>query len=60
MAATLSSKEAEDAARAFEQLGVCTQLAEAAASLGWKSPTSIQQQAIPQLLQGTVRPLEPK
>ena len=37
---------------AFKQLGICEQLAEAAAALGWKEPTSIQQQAVPLLLQG--------
>ena len=37
---------------AFKKLGICEQLAEAAATLGWKEPTSIQQQAVPLLLQG--------
>lgn len=36
----------------FKELGVCEELAEAAVSLGWKTPSSIQQQAIPHLLQG--------
>ncbi|EIE25544.1 DEAD-domain-containing protein [Coccomyxa subellipsoidea C-169] len=40
----------EDAIKLFEKLGVCRQLAEAAASLGWKVPTSIQEQAVPHLL----------
>ena len=42
----------EDAISLFEKLGVCRQLAEAAASLGWKVPTSIQEQAVPHLLAG--------
>lgn len=36
----------------FKALGVCEELAEAAAALGWKSPTHIQEQAVPHLLQG--------
>lgn len=46
-----SSQQAA-AVKAFEALGVCTQLAEAAAELGWKEPTEIQSQAIPHVLQG--------
>jgi hypothetical protein len=42
----------EQSIKLFEQLGVCRQLAESAVSLGWKSPTSIQEQAIPHLLGG--------
>ena len=42
----------EESVKQFEQLGVCKQLAEAAVSLGWKSPTSIQEQAVPHLLGG--------
>jgi ATP-dependent RNA helicase DDX47/RRP3 len=42
----------EQAVQAFEKLGVCRQLAEAAASLGWKAPTSVQEQAVPHLLAG--------
>ncbi len=45
-AAQLASVEA------FKKMGICEQLAEAAAALGWKEPTSIQQQAVPLLLQG--------
>lgn len=41
-----------DAISLFEKLGICRQLAEAAASLGWKAPTSIQEQAVPHLLAG--------
>ena len=37
---------------AFQALGLCEQLAEAAAALGWKAPSSIQEQAIPQVLAG--------
>lgn len=40
------------AAKEFEKLGVHPQLAEAAASLGWKKPSAIQEQAVPQLLKG--------
>ncbi len=36
----------------FEALGVCSQLAEAAAALKWERPTPIQEQAVPLLLQG--------
>lgn len=48
----LTDVEKASAIAAFEQLGICTQLAEAAAGLGWKVPSSIQDQAIPHLLQG--------
>jgi superfamily II DNA/RNA helicase len=48
----LTEQEREAAIKAFEGLGLCTQLAEAAASLGWKQPSVIQQQALPPLLQG--------
>jgi ATP-dependent RNA helicase DDX47/RRP3 len=51
---TLSEKEKQEAISAFVALGVCTELAEAAASLGWKKPSSIQEHAIPHLLQGTL------
>ena len=48
----LSEEEHGKAKAAFEKLGICEQLAEAAASLGWKSPSSIQEQAVPLVLQG--------
>lgn len=48
----LTEQEREAAIKAFEGLGLCTQLAEAAAGLGWKQPTVIQQQAVPPLIQG--------
>ena len=51
--AGLSEAEAKAAATAFEKLGVCLQLAEAAASLGWKVPSAIQEQAVPHLLAGS-------
>lgn len=51
--AALAVGELDKAVAAFEALGVCHQLAEAAAGLGWKTPSSIQVQAIPHLLQGT-------
>ena len=50
--AELTDKEREEAIKAFEGLGLCTQLAEAAAGLGWKKPTIIQEQAVPPLIQG--------
>ncbi len=49
----LTPAENDKAIAAFGELGVCRQLAEAAAGLGWKTPSSIQIQAIPHLLQGT-------
>ena len=42
----------QEAVALFEKLGVCRQLAESAAGLGWKAPTSIQEQAVPHLLAG--------
>lgn len=48
----LSEEEHSKAVAAFQKLGVCEQLAEAAAALGWKSPSSIQEQAVPLVLQG--------
>lgn len=53
----LTEQEKASAIAAFEKLGLCTQLAEAAAGLGWKAPSSIQEQAIPHLLQGGMLPL---
>ncbi|KAK9908791.1 hypothetical protein WJX75_002977 [Coccomyxa subellipsoidea] len=47
-----SQHDKKDAIRLFEKIGICRQLAEAAASLGWKIPTSIQEQAVPHLLAG--------
>jgi ATP-dependent RNA helicase DDX47/RRP3 len=49
----LTEAEKKSSIEAFEALGLCTQLAEAAATLGWKKPSSIQEQAIPLLIQGT-------
>lgn len=51
--AALTGGDLDKAITAFEALGVCRQLAEAAAGLGWKTPSSIQVQAVPHLLQGT-------
>ena len=48
----LSETERKEAIEKFEKLGVCSQLAEAAANLKWKSPTPVQEQAVPLLLQG--------
>ncbi|KAL3146406.1 putative ATP-dependent RNA helicase ddx47 [Trebouxia sp. C0010 RCD-2024] len=49
--AALTPAEHDKAVSAFEELGLCRQLAEAAAGLGWKTPSSIQVQAVPHLLQ---------
>lgn len=59
-ATQLTDSERQQAVEAFEKLGLCTQLAEAAAALGWKRPSNIQEQAIPNVLQGTVFSLLPK
>ncbi len=48
---------AEKAVALFEKLGICKQLAESAAGLGWKAPTSIQEQAVPHLLAGELSAL---
>lgn len=52
LASKSDSSQQAAAVKAFEALGVCTQLSEAAAGLGWKHPTEIQSQAIPHVLQG--------
>jgi superfamily II DNA/RNA helicase len=39
----------------FEELGVCAELAQACAALGWKAPTSIQRQAVPLALAGALQ-----
>lgn len=52
IADAMTAQERVTAIAAFEALGVCKQLAESAASLGWKSPSPIQEQAVPHLLQG--------
>jgi superfamily II DNA/RNA helicase len=48
----LSEEETKTTVESFEALGICKQLAESAAALGWKTPTGIQQQAIPLALAG--------
>ena len=48
----LNADDRHKAVDAFKALGVCEQLAEAAADLGWKQPSEIQKQAIPQVLAG--------
>lgn len=48
----LTDAEKVECLAAFEKLGLCRQLAEAAAALGWKKPSSIQEQTVPLLLQG--------
>ena len=48
----LNDEEKRVSIEAFMALGVCKELAEAAAGLGWKTPSAIQEQAIPHLLSG--------
>jgi hypothetical protein len=48
----LNDEEKRVSIEAFMALGVCKELAEAAAGLGWKKPSAIQEQAIPHLLNG--------
>lgn len=50
----LSDEEKAAAVEQFQALGICVQLAEAAAALGWKEPTTIQRQAVPPLIQGAL------
>lgn len=52
MSATADEEVIQSAAQQFEALGICSQLAEAAAALKWLKPSPIQEQAIPHLLQG--------
>ena len=52
---TLENDE-KTAADKFEALGICRQLAEAAAALKWSAPSPIQEQAVPHLLQGPLPP----
>jgi ATP-dependent RNA helicase DDX47/RRP3 len=52
MGTAVESEENGAEAPSFRSLGVCEQLAEACDSLGWKSPTSIQVDAIPVALKG--------
>ena len=47
-----SAAETAAAVKKFTALGVCEQLAEAAAALGWTAPTEIQAAAVPHLLAG--------
>jgi len=47
-----SDGERAKAVEAFRALGLCVQLAEAAASLGWREPSAIQAQSIPPQLAG--------
>ena len=52
MAVALTESETKKAVEAFTALGVCEELATAAAALGWKGPSEIQSQSIPQALEG--------
>ena len=45
-------EDVEASAAAFASLGVCRELSEVAARLGWKRPMPIQMEAIPKLLAG--------
>lgn len=58
MAAELANERGDArqaaAVKAFEALGICTQLAESAAGLGWKEPSEIQTQAVPLVLKGAL------
>jgi ATP-dependent RNA helicase DDX47/RRP3 len=47
-----SAAERQKAIEAFRALGLCVQLAEAAALLGWREPSAIQAQSIPPQLAG--------
>jgi ATP-dependent RNA helicase DDX47/RRP3 len=47
-----SDAERQKAIDAFRNLGLCVQLAEAAAALGWREPSAIQAQSIPPQLAG--------
>lgn len=38
--------------KSFKDLGICEQLVEACENLGWKTPSKIQAEAIPQALEG--------
>ena len=49
---TSSAADMAAAVKKFTALGVCEQLAEAAAALGWTAPTEIQAAAVPHLLAG--------
>jgi ATP-dependent RNA helicase DDX47/RRP3 len=50
--AALSEADAEKSKEAFKALGVCDELCEACADMGWKVPTEIQREALPPLLEG--------
>jgi superfamily II DNA/RNA helicase len=52
----VSEADRTAAIKSFEALGICSQLAEAAVALGWKTPSSIQEQAIPHVLAGASHP----
>ena len=53
---TTGAPDVAKEAASFRALGVCAELAEACAGLGWKSPTEIQEQAIPLALAGVWLP----
>lgn len=55
--ATLTTEDDEKkkhSKAAFQKLGISPQLAESCADLGWKAPTSIQEEAVPHALEGTI------
>ncbi|XP_038876108.1 DEAD-box ATP-dependent RNA helicase 10 [Benincasa hispida] len=45
-------QDSEEEVKTFQSLGICEQLVEACESLGWKSPSKIQAEAIPHALEG--------
>lgn len=47
------SEHKEDS-RSFKDFGVCEQLVEACANLGWASPTKIQALVLPHAFEGSV------
>ncbi|OMP03414.1 hypothetical protein CCACVL1_02435 [Corchorus capsularis] len=46
------AEEEKEEIKSFKDLGLCDELVEACDSLGWKTPTKIQVEAIPQALEG--------
>lgn len=47
-------EEEKEQGKSFKELGLVEELIEACDSLGWKNPTKIQVEAIPQALEGIV------
>ena len=53
-AAGLTAAEAAASKAAFQELGLCDELCDAAANMRWKAPSEIQKEAIPPLLEGVL------